>query len=110
MSWWTFREYVARHLKIGKRKPPALSRGEIERRATNARLVLEHQSFVEAYQDELGDIVEDILRTDVTDPGERERLTYLVARAQELQAICRRLAGYVNTHQYTELRAERRSA
>lgn len=91
-------DFIRTKVRVGKQLPQDEGRlsEEEERRARNARTLLTSDVFIEAYQDELADIVDALLRLDMEKSEHRRTALGLLARAQELQALARKLAGYVN--------------
>lgn len=76
-------------------------------KAVLALQIIESPIFIEVYQDELAAIVDRLLSLDMAESSHREHALNLLARAQALQQLSRRLGGLVASNEILQARNKR---
>jgi regulator of sirC expression with transglutaminase-like and TPR domain len=76
--------------------PEPQQSAENRARAQRAKIILEEPLFVEAYQDELDQVTDALLRIDPAKPEDMEKARGLIYRGRAMQDLIFRLNGYIN--------------
>lgn len=100
----------ARARFAGEQPAPAMEQVPLDQLATQARearLLLESDAYVGAYQRQLDALVDELLSLDMGNPEGRDRAIALLSRCQQHQQIARDLAAVVRRHELEKDRRER---